>query len=313
MLRTAFIVLFMGLLAVGNCEAESEPVPIFDCHVHLWDLRRPEGLGWIKKDNATLYRDFLPSDHEPIARANQVRGVVVIQAGQSLPDNQWNLDITASNKQLYRGVVGNLSEVIGTEGFKPLFEKLCNDPRYAGYRLSGRYQKELTDAFYHDLRLTATKGRSVDFLVGGYSFEEIAEIADRVPDLRIILDHLGGIKLDGTPLDSEWVKRLRALAQHKNVYCKVSALYGRFEKQPATRDLSFYAPILDLVFDSFGEDRLIYGSDWPVSESTGDYASILKLTRAYFDTKGRGVLEKLFYQNAVKFYRIADVNSPMVR
>lgn len=61
--------------------------------------------------------------------------------------------------------------------------------------------------------------------------------------------------------------------------------------------------IADLAFESFGEDRLIFGSDWPVTEHTGDYASVLRLTRAYFDRKGPAVSEKLFHQKAAAFYR----------
>jgi len=297
----------MGMLCLDLSSAETGPIPIVDCHVHLWDINRPEGLGWIKKDDTILYRSFLPKDHEPIASANHVRAVVVVQPGQSLPDNQWCLDITAQNKSLYRGIVGNLSKCIGTPEFKPLFEKLCDDPRYVGYRLSGRYQDTLTDAFYRDLQLTADKGKTVDFLIGGYSLDNIAEIATRVPNLRIILDHLGDVKLDGSPLAPEWIAKLRTVAQHKNVYCKVSALYGRSKQQPATQDIAYYTPVIDLVFECFGEDRLVFGSDWPVTELTGHYASVITLTHAYFDRKGRGVSEKLFYKNAVVFYRIPDV------
>ena len=300
-----FLLLFISRVIAGE---QAPGVPIIDCHVHLWDIARPAGLGWIKKENKVLYRSFLPKDHEPIAVANGVRGVVVVQAGQSLLDNQWNLDITAHNKTLYRGVVGNLSEVIGTPQFKPLFETLCKDPRYVGYRLSGRYQEPLKEAFFRDLQLTAERRKTVDFLVGGYRFADIAEIAKRVPDLRIILDHFGGVKLDGSPLDSKWVGELRAVAQQKNVYCKVSALYGRVEKQPAPQDIAFYSPVIDLVFDCFGEDRLVFGSDWPVTETTGDYASVVKLTRAYLDRKGRSVSEKVFHKNAASFYRVPALN-----
>ena len=304
------------LLALGADAAEPQKdmpkqdvvaVPIIDCHVHLWDISRPEGLGWIKKDDKVLNRDFLPKDHAPIAAANRVGGIVVIQAGQSLPDNQWNLDITAHDKALYRGVIGNLSKIIGTTEFVPVFAKLCEDTRYVGYRLSGRYQEKLTDGFYRDLQLTADKGRAVEFLPGEYSLEAIAEIARRVPELRIILDHFGNVKLDGAPLDPGWVKSMRAVAQLKNVFCKVSALYGRAKEQPAPQDIGFYTPVLDLVFDCFGEDRLVFGSDWPVTEATGDYASVLKLTKAYLDRKGRDVSEKVFHKNAAAFYRIADL------
>ncbi len=177
-----------------------------------------------------------------------------------------------------------------------------------GYRLSGRYQEKLTDMFYRDLELTAEKKKTVDFLMGGFSLEEVAEIARRIPNLRIILDHFGDVKLDGSPLDPEWVKKLRAVAQHKNVYCKVSALYGRVKQQPAPQDISYYTPVIDLVFDCFGEDRLIFGSDWPVTETTGDYASVVKLTKAYFDLKGRNVSEKLFHKNAVAFYQVPGLD-----
>lgn len=281
---------------------EINDIPIVDTHVHLWDLRRPEGVYWISKDDQVLYQSMLPPRHEPIAKANDVHGVVVVQAGQSLPDNQWNLDITAHNKDLYRGVVGNLPEVIGTDRFKPLFDQLCNDDRYVGYRLSSRHQDELSDELFRDLQLTADAGKTVDFLVGQYSLKDVAEIAGRVPNLKIVLDHFGNVQLNEEPLDPNWVRQLRDVAKHKNVSCKVSALYGRVNQTPAPKNIEFYQPVLDLVWDCFGENRLIYGSDWPVTQTSGDYASVVKLTKAYFASKGLAVCEKLFYQNATRFY-----------
>lgn len=280
---------------------------IIDCHVHLYSLARPEGITWIKKDNKHLFKDHLPEDFRAVAEANGVTGVVLVQAGQSIPDNQWNLDITAEDKQLYRGVVGNLSQIIGTDKFAPLFETLCKDPRYLGYRLSGRPANGFDDAFYRDLEATVKAGKSVDFLLGGYTLEEVATVAARVPDLRIIIDHFGGVQLDGKPLAPEWIEDFKAVAKHPNVYCKVSALFGRVAEQPAPTDLAFYKPVMDLAFDSFGEDRLVYGSDWPVTKTTAEYAAVLKLTRAYFTPKGEELCEKLFHRNAEKFYRIPPI------
>lgn len=299
-------ILPITLLHSGSALAET-PV-IMDCHVHLWTLSRPAGIGWIKKDDAVLYRDYLPKHHEAVAKANGVSGVVLVQAGQSLPDNQWNLDVTAHNPKLYRGLVGNLSEVIGTDGFKPLLTQLSKDPRYLGYRLSGRYQDNLSEAFFRDLKLTAAAGKSVDFLAGAYTLKDITAIATRVPELRIILNHFGNLRLDGKPLDPMWVEDFRTVAKLPNVHCKVSALFGRVEKQPAPKNIDFYRPILDLAYDCFGEDRLIFGSDWPVTETTGDYASVIALTRAYFDAKGPELSEKLFHKNAVRFYAIPTHN-----
>lgn len=299
-MKHRLVALFLTGFAMAGHAAEE----LIDCHVHLWTLSRPEGLTWIKKDDPVLFKDMLPATHEPIAKAHGVTGVVLVQAGQSLPDNQWNLDVSAHNPKLYRGVVGNLSEVIGTEKFAPLLRQLAQDRRYLGYRLSGRYQQEMSEAFFRDLALTAELGKSVDFLVGGYTLRDIDVIAKRLPQLRIILDHFGNVRLDDKPLPDAWVADLRAVAKHPNVYCKVSALYGRFATQPAPRDLAVYRPILDLCYESFGQDRLVFGSDWPVSESTADYAALLSLTKEYFASKGPNVSEKLFYRNALKFYAI---------
>ena len=282
--------------------------PIVDTHVHLWDIDRRDGLGWIAADDKVLNRSFLPSHHRRLAAAAGVRAVVVVQAGQSVADNRWNLDITAKDKDLYRGVVGNLSKVIGTDEFAPLFGKLCKDERYVGYRLSGRYQKALTDDFFRHLAQTAEAGRTVDLLVGanGYTLADAEEICRRVPKLKVILDHFGNVELTDRPQAAEWVKAFRAVAKQPNAFCKVSALYGRVKKQPAPKGLAFYRPILDLAVEAFGEDRLLFGSDWPVSEATADYAAAVALVKGYFADKGPAVSKKVLCLNAVTFYGIPE-------
>jgi L-fuconolactonase len=65
--------------------------------------------------------------------------------------------------------------------------------------------------------------------------------------------------------------------------------------------------VLDLSWECYGEDRIVYGSDWPVTRTSGDYASVLKLTRAYFDSKGKEVTAKLFYKNAARFYGVSEL------
>lgn len=302
--------LVLAALCVASAWAEPGDIAVVDTHVHLWSLERPEGIYWIAKDDQVLRRDFLPRQHEPIAAANGVRAVVLVQAGQELADNQWCLDISRDNPRLYQGVVGNLSKVIGTDEFQPLFARLCRDPRYRGYRLSGRYQDQLTDAFFRDLAATAAAGRTIDILVDKYTLDDAAEIARRVPNLKIMLDHLGNVRLDGSPLKPEWIAAFRRVGKHPNVYCKVSALYGRVAKQSAPQDLAFYRPVLDLACECFGEDRLVFGSDWPVTNMTGDYASVLKLTREHFDAQGARVAAKVFAQNAVGFYGLSDGAKP---
>ena len=164
----------------------------------------------------------------------------------------------------------------------------------------------MTDAFLRDLALTAKLGKSIDFLIGVCSLKDIHIIAERLPHLRIILDHFGNVRLDDKPLAQEWVADFRAAAKHPNVYCKVSTLYGRFVQQPAPRNLDAYRETLDLSYESFGENRLGFGSDWPVSESTADYANLLTLTKSYFSSKDASVAAKVFHRNTVKFYALPE-------
>lgn len=295
---------------VAPCLAGADEVPVIDCHVHLWDTQRPE-MTWPRKEHTELFKPFLPATHEKICASNGVSGVVVVLSGQALVDNQWNLDVTAHNPELYRGVVGNLSLAIATDEFAPLFEKLCKDPRYVGYRLSGRYKEGLSDELMRDLELTAEKGRTVDFLVGGYSLQDIDEIARRLPTLKIIVDHFGGVQLgEGGSFDAEWAKDFRKVAKRPNVFCKYSALYGRFKEQPAPTELAPYQAVIDLAFECFGDDRLVYGSDWPVTTLTGDYTSVIKLTRESLANRPAGVARKVLHDNAIAFYGIADHQTP---
>ena len=306
---TAALITLVGSFLAPSL-AGADELPVIDCHVHLWDTQRPE-MTWPRKEHTELFKPFLPDTHEKICASNGVTGVVVVLSGQALVDNQWNLDVTAHNPQLYLGFVGNLSLAIATDEFAPLFEKLCKDPRYVGYRLSGRYQKGITDSLIRDLKLTAKNGRTVDFLVGGYSLQEIDEIARRIPELKIIVDHFGGVQLgDGGRFDPAWAEDFRKVAKRPNVFCKYSALYGRFKEQPAPTELAPYQAVIDLAFECFGADRLIYGSDWPVTILTGDYASVIELTKASLAKRPADVARKVLHDNAIAFYGIADHHTP---
>ena len=281
----------------------SQNIPVTDCHVHLYDTTRPN-IHWPREEHGILYRPYLPEEFNKIAAKNNVKTVVVVLAGQNIEDNEWNLKITEPYKDLYKGIVGNLSRIIATDEFAPLFKKLCKDKRYVGYRLSGKYKDGLSDELMRDLKLTAELGRTVDFLVGGYSMDDIAVIAEKIPNLKIIVDHFGGVRLNGGALDKEWIKGYRKVAKFPNVYSKVSAMYGRFKNQPAPMEIKPYKEILDLTYEIFGEDRVVYGSDWPVTKQTGNYASILKLLNSYMDQKGKTAKEKLYHKNASRFYGV---------
>ena len=306
MTRLFFLLIPVLLILAATARAEDlKTIPVIDCHVHLWDTSRSE-LTWPREEHVRLYKPFLAETHAPICRANALTGVVVILSGQAPADNQGNLDVTAHDTQLYHVVVGNMSKAIGTDHFRPLFTRLCQDQRYVGYRLAGQYQQRLTDALIRDLRLTAQTGRTVNFPIGGYSLSNVDEIAGRIPELRIVNDHTGGVQLDGGPHARDCLRDFRTIAKRPNVNCRLSALYGRFQEPPAPTNITAYRRTIDLALKCFGEDRLIYGSDWPVTTLTGNDKSVISLTKAYFADREMKNARKVFHDNAVNVYGIPD-------
>jgi predicted TIM-barrel fold metal-dependent hydrolase len=132
----------------------------------------------------------------------------------------------------------------------------------------------------------------------------VAKLAQAVPELRIVINHVGGAG-DPRQLTPLWRQGMAASGKHRNVFCKVSALaeQSTSELGKASTDASFYAPILDHVWQCFGEDRVLYGSNWPVSEKGSDYGGCFKIVADYFTAKGQQACEKYFWKNATVAYR----------
>ena len=124
----------------------------------------------------------------------------------------------------------------------------------------------------------------------------------RCADLRNVINHVAGRRIDGTQPDSAWVQAIRDLARHPNVYMKISGLYQNTRLKPTVTDASCYAPTLDVIWDAFGEDRLVYGSNWSVSTMYGEYGPNVDVARAYLATKGEEALDKVMWRNAVWAY-----------
>ncbi len=140
------------------------------------------------------------------------------------------------------------------------------------------------------------------------SLKGMFTIAERVPKLRLVVQHVGGMPIDGHPIKKEWEDVFRRMAKYPQIYVKVSGLMERavtrvdFER--ATELLAFYRPMLDAVWEIFGEDRLMYGSNWPVSEHAGDFiANGLRIVRRYFSEKGAVAYDKYFWKNSLAVYK----------
>lgn len=277
---------------------------IVDTHTHFYDPTRPEGVPWPAPDDKFLYRPVLPAEYRQMTKDHGVVGTVVVEASPRPGDNQWILDLAAKDPFVL-GLVGNLSP--GSKEFAEHFPKLIAQPKFLGIRVnSGPLGMGLDKPeFMADIKKLMDAGRELDVNGRPDLLPMVEKLATKLPDLRIVINHLANVRIDGAMLDATWLQDLKAAAKHPNVFLKVSALVEGASQgnRTAPTDPTYYKPMLDAAFDVFGDKRVIYGSNWPVSARFGSYAVVQQIVQAYVNDKGPEIADRFFHHNAKTAYR----------
>ena len=271
---------------------------IVDTHIHLYDPFREGGTPWPEAADKTLYHTTRTERWLERAIPCDVDGAIVVECSEWVEDNQWVLDLADEEPRLL-GLVGNLDA--NDERFPEHLERFVQHPVFRGIR-ARCWNPDQTDP----IRLLADRDLSLDLSLD----ERTIEIAAAIPGLRIVINHCAGVKMDGDDPEAEAVDLVRRAAERPNIFCKLSGMMDlRCTIRPAPTDLDHYAPYLNLLWDAFGEDRMIFGSDWPVSDySERTYADVLELSRAYIATKAAAAEAKVFSENARRAYKWVERN-----
>jgi L-fuconolactonase len=301
--RRAFLGIAAAVAAMDiSMSAEITPIPIIDTHIHLFDTTRPEGVPWPPKDDKILYKPALPERYLKVTKGQGVVGAIEVECSPWLEDNQWVLDI-AANAPIIVGMVGDLEPE--KPDFRRQLERFHRNPFFLGIRCGNLWGRDLSrqlgdPEFVNGLKELANAGLEMDTANPDPTLiAAIVRLTDMVPNLRVVIDHLPQM---AEPTDPD-VKRnieanLRELGKRPQVYVKLSEVLRRVEGE-LRLDLDFYRPTLDQLWEAFGEDRLIYGSDWPNSDHIETYPQELTLVREYLLSKGRAAAEKVFWKNSV--------------
>lgn len=292
----------VGTLAPALTQAAAPAPRIIDTHTHFYDPTRPEGVPWPDK-GTPLYRKVMPADWQALARPHGVRETIVVEASPWLEDNQWVLDLAAQEKSIL-GFVGNLDPTDAS--FAQLLKRFAANPLFCGIR----WRAELISLEKNQpsvlaaAKLLASHGLQLDLNGPVTTLPQATKLAADVPDLRIVIDHLGSPG-DPKAMHPDWQKEIQKLARHPHVFMKVSALVEQVEcaEGQAPTDTAYYLPILDHLWQTFGTDRLIYGSNWPVSDRGAPYATVFNIVDSYFTSKGAEAREKYFWKNSLAAYR----------
>ena len=286
-----------------HSSAAAEPsLDIIDCHTHFYAPTRPGGIPWPRKDSP-LYRTVLPKDLRAEPQYKPVTGTIIVEASERLEDNQWLLDL-ARDDPFVVGIVGRLDPT--SSDYAKHLKRFVANPLFRGIRVNDQVvTKVLAADKAAAFKLLGTHDRELDVIGGPTSPLVVDRLARLLPDLRLVINHIANVPITKDPPPANWVQAMRAAARPPNVYCKVSALvWGAAQggRKPPS-DLEFYRPYLDIVFDALGEDRVIYGSDWPVSALAADYRTQQKLILDYVAERGAQAMRKFCSLNAQVAYK----------
>jgi L-fuconolactonase len=294
--------------AAGSAATADPPSwPLIDSHVHFYDPTRAEGVPWPPKDNALLYRPVFPAEWEKLVAPYGPAGAIVVEASPWVEDNQWVLDLAdrhASQRSPGSlgiiGVVGNLP--LGEEGCGKLIDRFAAHRLFRGIRTNGdKLLAGLASPGYAaQVAQLAERGLAVD-LNGGDVFAAAIAATERFPGLRIVVDHLANTRITPDGPAAEWLAAVARAADRDTIFMKVSGIAESAARSmkaaKAPTDTQFYEPWLAAVWKAFGERRLLYGSNWPVSDLAASYADIRGIVAPFVRERGADA-ERWFYCEA---------------
>jgi len=270
-----------------------------DSHQHFWRFDAVRDA-WITDAMAVLQRDFLPEHLAAELTANAMDVSVAVQADQSETETMFLLDLAEKNKRI--------AGVVGWVDFRSphIVERLEHFSRFSklrGFRHIAQAEPDdrflVREDFVMGVAQLHTFGFTYDILVYPKQLPAAIELVARFPDQRFVIDHCAKPEIKAGNIEP-WATHMRKIAQHQNVFCKVSGLLTEADWKHWKAD--DFRPYLDVLFDAFGPDRVMFGSDWPVCLLAGTYRHVKQLIEDYVKDFSQADREKIFGGNAALFY-----------
>jgi len=289
-----------------SAEAQAPPIPIIDTHIHLFDPMRPQGApysGPPPAPGATPIAAY-PERYRSLAVPLGVVGAIKVEASPWIEDNLWVLEVVQRDPIMV-GVIGNLEP--DKPEFPEYLERYHKNPLFRGIRYGNLWGRDITKQSTNPSFISGLKRLAEADLVMDTAnprvplLEAMLRINDAVPALRIVLDHLPA--LDPAEADqAAYDSALKEIARRPQIYVKLSEIIHRVNGQVST-ELSPYRARLDTLLGVFGEDRILFGSDWPNSDGVAPIDKVFAIATAYFLEKPRPLAEKYFWKNSVAVYK----------
>jgi L-fuconolactonase len=273
---------------------------ILDTHQHFWHYN-PERDTWIDESMGPLKRDFFPVDLEPILKKNTVSGCIAVQADTSEEETQFLLDL-AQNYSFIKGVVGWVD--LTHENVEERLTFFAKNTLFKGVRHILQAEKDdfvLQKDFQNGVGHLAPLGLTYDLLIYPRQIESAIQLIETFPNQQFILDHLAKPNIQNKKWE-HWCALIKELAQLPNVACKLSGMVT--EADWNLWKPSDFKPYIETILDTFGENRILFGSDWPVCLLAAEYTEVLNIVKEFTASLSPQAQSKLWAQNAIQIYNL---------
>lgn len=272
-----------------------------DSHQHFWKYNVAE-YSWINQQMQVLKRDFLPADLYPELQSSGFDGCIVVQARQSLEETGCLIEL-ASNNEFIKGVVGWID--LCSKDVKNQLDKWSEYPKFKGLRHVLHDESDenfmLRKDFLNGIGCLKEYNLTYDLLIFPSHLKNANLLARQFPEQTFILDHIAKPDIKGKQTNP-WKNDIKKIAELPNMYCKLSGMVT--EADWINWKESDFKEYLDVVFDAFGTERLMIGSDWPVCLLGGSYSKVMGIVRNYISGFSESDQKLVMGLNAVKAYKL---------
>ncbi|MFD2287709.1 amidohydrolase family protein [Pedobacter petrophilus] len=273
---------------------------MIDTHVHFWNFS-PVKDSWITDEMSVIRHDFTPKNLTRTFNDLQISGCVAVQASQTEQENEFLLTL-ADQSELIKGIVGWVDLKSPDLGSRLTYWN--NFKKIKGWRhvLQAESAEFILDpAFIGGIKQLKNFGYSYDLLCYHNQLESIIKLVDQVPDQPFVLDHCGKPDVKSQDLKT-WTQNIKLLAENPNVLCKISGLLAEADWKN-WKEIELFN-CFDVVFEHFGVDRVMYGSDWPVVLVSRPYQDWFNLVSKYAERFSSSETKLIFTDNARRFYKL---------
>ena len=274
---------------------------IIDSHQHFWKYNSHD-FPWISDDLSFLKKDFLPDDLFPVLSKNEVNGCIAVQARQSIEETEWLLQL-ASQNSFIKGVVGWVD--LCSKNVEDQLSRFTRGKGLVGVRhvLHDEIDDDfvLREDFQQGIMHLEQFGLTYDILIFPKHLTKVMQLVKRFPNQKFVIDHAAKPDIKSGNYQS-WKNDLEGFRSFPNVFCKLSGLVTEADWNAI--DQTNFDPVIDTLFDVFGDKRVMFGSDWPVCQLAASYKQVMDILQNYLNNHKELNYDRIMGGNCSMFYGI---------